>query len=636
MLKSLVAGVLLLLVGVYLLTLRIYMWDAGLCLTLGLLILLVTLLRAFRPPAPHLAAPARLADWVRTRRRQLWQSAALVLALLVGILAHRKASESDFTALFCVWLVALGIFALSLRAGKYDPSKRWNLKRKEWIALAVLLLASLLVRVVGLEQIPGNFGGDEGTQALLSLRLVERPLGNPFATSWYSVPTLSFLLYGGAMRVFGAGVAGARGLSALVGTLTVLTTFLLGRELGGRRMGWVAGIVVGFSAYHLHFSRLASNQVFDPLIATLTFWLLWRALRESEKGATPAAWGWAGLVAGLGWYTYFGSRWVTLIAGIYLALRMIAEPRFWARRHRGMALFAFGWLTMTAPLWLWYLAHPSDLTARSNAVSIFASGWLEQEIRITGSSALSLLGRQMWKSMTAFHLTPDPTFWYHPEAPLLDFVSGALMLVGMTAALLRARWPARALTLIWFWSTLTMAWVMTENPPSSQRGLLMIPAVAFFVGWGVEALLAVLRTAGKLDLAWAHRWVGLALAAIVLINLGFYFGVYTPRRVYGNPTAWIATEVARYCMSYPSAGTTYFFGAPFLYWDFGTLAFLLRGQVGVDVPPGESPQAIMPARFIFVPERADELTALQLRYPGGRVHELRASDQHLLALIYDW
>lgn len=630
MLLTLLAGWFFLLAGTYLLTLRLYVWDAGLCLGLGLLLLSRPLYRAFYPSAPvrAAAAPPRLRDWWTAQRMAVLRGGALGLALLVGLLARRQAPDGDFTALFGAWLIALLLFVLTL------PRWRVTVCTSSALLLGLLLFAALLLRITLLDRIPGNLGGDEGTQALLGLQLIERPLGNPFATSWYAVPTLSLLLYGIGMRLFGVGIAGARALSALVGTLTVGTTFLLGRELGGRRMGWVAALVVASSSYHLHFSRLASNQIFDPLVATLGFWLLWRAWKGGN--AEAAAWGWAGVVLGFGWYTYFGARWVTVMAAAFLGWRMLVEPQFWERQRRGIGLLGLGWLVMTAPLWLWYVAHPADLTARSNAVSIFASGWLTQEMALTGRSVLAVLGQQFWKAVTAFHLTPDPTFWYHPQAPLLDFISGALLLVGMLAAVLRAHWPGRGLTLGWFWSTLLTAWVLTENPPSSQRGLLLIPAVALCIAWGVEAFIEVTRRLRTLPVLWVQRGLGVLLAVMVALNLGFYFGIYTPRRVYGNPSAWVATEVARYCLQTPAEGLTYFFGAPYLYWDFGTLAFLLRAQPGVDVPPGEVPEVTAPARFIFVPERAAELLPVRERYPGGHLVALQTPDQRLLAWIYDW
>ncbi len=356
-------------------------------------------------------------------------------------------------------------------------------------------------------------------------------------------------------------------------------------------------------------------------------------INEDEDAVT--AWGLAGMVAGCGWYFYFGARWVTALVALCLGWRAWVETRFLARHRRGLWTLAAGWLVVTLPLLLWYLAHPSPLTERYRAVSIFASGWLRREVEVTGQSTVLILCQQLWKAVSAFHFTPDPTFWYRPEMPLLDFVSGALLLVGLVATLWRWRWPARGFTLLWWGTTLIVAWGITENPPSSQRGILLLPAVALLIAWGAETLgelLARYREGGKyLPLA--------LLAAACLLNLGFYFGVYTPRRVYGNPSAKTATELVYFVRAHPWPGSTvYFCGAPYLYWDFGALDFLLRDQTGVDVQPDEIPTGVeSPARFILVSERQVELGAVMQRYPGGKLHEIRDPvGDGLLAVIYDW
>ena len=625
---------LLLLAGSYLWAFQDHVWDGGLLILLGLAGFTILLGRTFYPrripSARQFAAPGQVPAhrWLR------W--GALLLSLGVGLASRSRPAGSDFTTLFLLWLLSLATFTGALFMPLRGKWQKPALSRREWLALLGLLVAALGVRVIALGHIPANVGGDEGTQALAGLRLVERPLGNPFATGWYSVPTLSFMAYGLTMRIFGTGIAGTRVLSALIGTLTVLTTWLLGREIGGRKIGALAALVVAFSAYHIHFSRLASNQIADPLIGTLACWLLWRALhrRDSSENSTPVEWGLGGMVMGLGWYLYFGARWVTALVALWLLWRALAEPRFVARRRRGLWTLAGGWLMVTFPLLGWYTLHPSDLTARYNAVSIFASGWLNREIAATGKSAGALLLQQLWKAITAFHLTPDPTFWYRPGIPLLDFILGAFLLVGLIAAALRWRWPSRGFTLLWFCSTLLMAWGLTENPPSSQRGLSLVPAVALLIAWGVTALWEAMprhrRQVQQITLA--------LLAAACILNLGFYFVIYTPRRTYGNPTAEIVTDFARFALEQPLPGsTTYLLGEPYLYWDFGTLAFLLRDQTGVDVPPGTLPQDVpSPARFVLVPERKGELAQINQTYPGGEVTELHAPDGRLLALVYDW
>ncbi len=623
----------LILMGTYLWAFRLYVWDGGLLIALGLVGLSVSLIRTFLPKGIW-RLPSRRHGLTATDHARLWGTVgALLLSAWVGLSARARPVSSDFTDLLLFWLLAIGgfvvVFCLPWRRVKLFPGSL-ALSSLEWKMLALLLGVAFFLRAFGLAWIPANFGGDEGTQALAALRLVEWPLENPFATGWYSVPTMSFLAYGFSMRLFGATIAGARALSACAGTLTVLATFLLGRELSGKGSGWLAALVLTFSAYHIHFSRLASNQIFDPLIGALAFWLLWRAMR----GSSLTVWGLSGLVAGFGWYAYFGARWVTPLLALVIGWRALMEPRFISRYWRGLLVLLAGWSVVTLPLWMWYLAHPEDLSARYNAVSIFASGWLVREVEITGKSAVALLLQQLWKSATAFHLTPDPTFWYRPEAPLLDFVSGAFMLVGIVAAFLRWRWPSRGMILLWFCSTVVMAWGVTENPPSSQRGTILLPAVALLVAWGVEALWEGLAPYK----AFMKRLLLVLLIMACLLNCVFYFGIYTPRRTYGNPTAESATELSRFVLSHPLPGSTvYFFGPPYLYWEFGALAFSLRDQHGLNVEPESAlPQVSVPARFVFVPERLAELAAITGRYPGGVTTELRAADDRLLMLVYDW
>jgi 4-amino-4-deoxy-L-arabinose transferase-like glycosyltransferase len=662
---------LLLLVATYFLASHRYVWDAFLLLglaALGLRWRLVGAIASEKSPWIHPAqlVPRTLAGWGR--------GLTLLVAAAVALAARRESVPRDYTALFLWWLLAVTCYAVTLSVPLLRRMRIAvdRFTKPERYGLVALLLVAFLVRVMALGQIPASLGGDEGTQLLDGLRLIERPLGNPFATGWYSVPTMSFLVYGVGMRIFGATIAGGRMLSVLAGTFTVLTTFLLARTLGGRRVGWLAALLLAFSHYHIHFSRLASNQIFDPLIGTLALWLMWMAIQPGRRVTgdvephmlAPWFWGLAGLVAGGGWYGYFGARWVTILLGLIIVWRMLVEPRFLARHWQGLVLFAGGWMVVVLPLLGWYTVHPSALMERYNAVSIFASGWLEREVVITGKSASALLLQQLWKSATAFHFTFDPTFWYLPQLPLVDFITGAFMIVGIVAALVRVRWPSRAVTLLWFTSTLVMAWVLTENPPSSQRSLLLIPAVALLAAFGVEAfwqLVTQRRATAQLHMASPRMWsfsdgaqvlLGALLVTVVVFNLGFYFGIYTPRRIYGNPTAEIATTFAQFDLRHPylacEAGsescsnpdaqpTVYFFGPPVLYWDFGGMAFLLRNQPGVDVQLGEMPGMVSrPARFVFVGERVNELQAVQAAYPGGVAAQVTSPDGRVLAVVYDW
>lgn len=628
-----------------------YRWDGGLLLIVGLLLLLRIWIQscAGQTRLRVLTCPPSI-PWLAL--------GSTLLSLIVAGVVRNQAPDAGFAGVFLMWLVALALLIVPWGFTLWRTRRTGvGLQRGELLGVVVLLAVAGAVRGIALDRIPANVGGDEGTQLAAALALVSHPLGNPFATGWYSVPTMSFLVYGYGMRVFGASVAGGRAVSAIAGTVGVLSTFLLARELLGRQAAWIASILVACSAYSIHFSRLASNQVFDPLIGATVFWLLLlgerRAVAASrwidgeERGGVirRAAWGLAGVVMGLGWYGYFGARWVTGLAGLYFLWRAWVEPRWLARCWRALAALAWGLLVTVLPLLGWYTRHPSALVERYRAVSIFASGWLAREIALTGRSAADLLMQQLWRAFTAFHVTSDPTFWYRPERPLLDAWVGALMLLGLLDALRHVRWPSRGLLLLWWGSTTLMAWGLTENPPSSQRGLLLMPAVALLAACGLQTLVQLLQLEGTVG-----RLVMIGLLVIVSIsNVEFYFGRYSPRRVYGNPSAEAATTFARWVMEHPGPicsfdatmccrGRVYFLGAPFIYWRFGTLRFMLRDVPGRDVASkAQIPKRLdHPARFAVVPERLAELDVVRSRFPSGHLEILRAHDGRPLMYVYDW
>ena len=583
----------------------------------------------------------RLPAWVRDHPwRALIALVGATLALLAGWLARQRPDAAGFGDLLWLWLLGVVGFLLafapplSFREARARLGRWLRGNRVELAGLAVLLLAALAVRAFDLEHIPANLGGDEGVQGMAALELLGPPLRNPFSTGWFAVPTMSFLWYGLGMRLFGESVAGLRAPSALVGTFTVLTTFLLARELWGRRVGWLAAVALTCSHFHIHFSRLGSNQIVDGLFVTLALWLLVRGLRSRR----PLYFALSGAVAGLGWYGYFGARLVGIVVALYLAWRLVVEYRFLARYGGQLLLLLIAVLIVAAPLLLHFSQHPDRMTSRLEQVSIFASGWLEREQEITGRSGGSLLLEQFCKSVSAFNYTLDPTSWYRSSIPLLDFVSGALFVLGMVWLMARYRWPANGLLLVWFWSALIIGWVLTENPPSSMRMTGVAPALSILVALGLDWLTRLTSHVARFTPQVSRLACCAALAVIAILNLRYYFAVYTPTRVYGNPTAEIATELARYLERQEDGLTVYFYAPPRMYWDFGTLSFMARNVEGMDVPEGQFPEPDQArgARFVFLPHRLDEFNVIRAQYPGGlEIPFYSVADGRLLYVLYE-
>jgi hypothetical protein len=216
--------------------------------------------------------------------------------------------------------------------------------------------------------------------------------------------------------------------------------------------------------------------------------------------------------------------------------------------------------------------------------------------------------------------------WYGADRPLLGFLPGLFAVLGMAWAL--GKWRERRcfLLLLWFWAVIVSGGMLTESPPSSQRLVIAIPAVALLVALGLEQTVRLAWRLLVLDRRWANLLLGLLVLILMAGSVHFYFVEYTPQRRYGSANGEMATMMGHYLQTMDGRTDAYLFGAPRIYWSFGTMQFLAPRVQGQDVIepleappdlPGEGQQAV----FLFLPERRQELAWVEEGYPGGEVFE---------------
>jgi glycosyltransferase AglD len=103
------------------------------------------------------------------------------------------------------------------------------------------------------------------------------------------------------MAVFGTDPLLPRWIVMLLGALTTLPTFLLGREIANRNVGILAALLVATSSAHIAVnSHIAWSNCLTPLLTTTSFCLLARAQRPSGGYALAAG----GLAFGLALQTH--------------------------------------------------------------------------------------------------------------------------------------------------------------------------------------------------------------------------------------------------------------------------------------------------------------------------------------------
>jgi len=553
---------------------------------------------------------------------------------------------------------------LDLVIGDGAPRGRGNLsassmlfkeRAQRWVAshgweiglLLVLIAGAFWLRAWRIDSIPWTLGGDEGSQGMWARDVIGGRLPNMFGLGWLAVPNLSFYWQALWLLLAGDNIVGLRLPWALVGALTVLGTYLLVRRLFDRRLALLTGFLLATYHFHIHYSRLGSNQVADPLFVVWALYLMvvgWQAGGDATaraRGRGRWAWAASGIIAGLAFYFYAGSRQVPVVLLAVIATAALTEKDFLRERANDLLVMLGGFFVAAGPMVLYALQHPNDFNARLNQVGIFQSHWVEAAEQATGRGRSSLLVEQFRKAFFAFNFYKDRVAWYGPSIPLLDFFASIFFVFGGAISVSRLRQaqdvPASgpvkpvwryAVFVVWFVLVVVLGGALTENPPSSQRLVGSAVPAMFFVAVALRELSLVLRELWDLPELGRRVLVGVVAVALALISLRYYFGPYQDSWTYGSFNAEVATRIGYYLRDLGPEWKEYFFGAPRMYADFGSTPFIAKGITLFDArePLIGAPYFVDPnhkAVFIFLPERIGELDLVRQAFPNGVTEEIQ-------------
>lgn len=542
----------------------------------------------------------------------------------VVVLSWGRSEQADHTLVVTAWLV--GVVGLLVAAGAIESVGALRSWRPTWqLAVAAAVVAvGFVLRIVQLDRFPRVVDADGMGFALVARDVADGRLRDPFSTGYLDHPALWSYAQRTVMSATGESLAGARTLSALVGTAAVAATIAWGRRLGGWTVGLVAGALLATSPMHLHFSRLALNNVTDSLALPLVLVLLDRAVVDHRRPAAAAA----GLVLGLALYGYLGARVlvpIVALASIVLLVR--------ARRHDELAIAGrlLGWvaagaLVAVAPLVVHYVEHPADLTARDDQVSIFA-GWLDTEAATTGDPKLEILADQALDGLLLPVLAGRQM--YHPPAPLVGWPLAIGAAIGLGVLISRLRTSRHAVVLAITW-VVPLAAIATTVGLFSHRWVVGTPVVATTAAFGIVAVGQLLRAARPLP---PSALAGAAAALVVVVGAVHAVGFFREENAiaqHGDPNSLVATELAGQLGTEPAGSTVVVAFAPRMsFRSHATVPFLAdhvnaadlvdplaSGASVPDVPPG--------TLFVFLPERRGELVHVRARHPGGDEHSVTA------------
>ena len=297
------------------------------------------------------------------------------------------------------------------------------------------------------------------------------------------------------------------------GLVTLPFIYLLGKELGNRRVGLIAMVMTGIAYWPNVISRFGLRFPLYPLFVAPTLYFLVRGLRRMNRNDFILS----GIFLGIGLHGYTPIRALPFVVVLAVLLYIIHSH---SKGHRKEALLGLALITLLSlviflPLLRYMLENPTMFFFRT------ASRIGTTERPLPGP-LIGIFLQNTWNALTMF-FWQDGVVWVHsiPLRPALDVVSAGLFFAGSVLVLVRyirkRNWLdiflLLSIPLLMLPSILSLAFP-DENPSLNRTAGAIIP-VFILIALALDGLLSSLNTnLGKRAGLVATWVVGLGLVGL--------------------------------------------------------------------------------------------------------------------------
>ncbi|MDQ3248829.1 MAG: glycosyltransferase family 39 protein, partial [Chloroflexota bacterium] len=478
-----------------------------------------------------------------------------------------------------------------------------------------------------------------------------------FTTGFLDHPTLFHYVQAGAMRLFGETETGLRLLSVSFGALCIPLMYAIGRVGWGRLAGLTAGWLMLVSHLHLHYSRIALNNI-ESVWFTILFVLLLMLTYElaptqavnhplatepdqapspNTLDQRPLLWVMlAGLTLGLGQYFYYGSRLMPVIGALLVVL-------LWWKKRINATQVVFLIITVfvaCAPLAAHYSKNMPALLNRMRGVNVFNAAGMAHTL---GAAAVwpqdlpHLFWVQLLRNLNFYVQTGDVSAFYLGDLPAFDPLTVLFFWLGLGVVLTNARRFHETALLLWFGLGVLLAGILTNDAPNGPRLIVVVSVVFLIAGVFLQ------KTANQFAQLWPKwsKYLTVVLCtAIAFITLQLNYTTYFVRYAHQAPLLMPIT-MAHEMDTNRQAYTAYLLGAPNFFVEHGVIRFVARAadvynlyQIDELAQLTLNTTSSKGLSFFVLPNRAAELAQIAARFPNGRQTERFDPLGRLLYTVY--
>lgn len=392
-----------------------------------------------------------------------------------------------------------------------------------WILLFLIVSAGFLIRVVNIENAPPGVYPDEAVNGIDAMNVLTEEQWHWFYEANNGREGLFMNLIALCFKFLGVSVLTLKLPSIIFGTLTILGTYLLAKEIFNRRTGLISAFLVATGFWAINFSRISFRANMLPAILVFSFYFLFKGIR-TKKWYDFAA---GGLVFGIGLHTYIAFRIAPLILVVMLAALVISRKNFFKDYWKAILVFSlFAFLSAAPMLYTFFVAHPEYWQSRTSEISITNPEVNEGHLFITFFKTLSL-------AVLKYNVWGDQN-WRHnyPPYAILDPITGIAFTFGFVYAVIRffhllylrfarneyhSRLKVYIFLISWFFIMIIPEVMAAEGNPHALRSIGTLPVVFILSALAFEYFFRKSEHYSGLS-----KKITVALAVFMLIFIGIF------------------------------------------------------------------------------------------------------------------
>jgi hypothetical protein len=548
--------------------------------------------------------PAKLPEYDIHKDPMTIRLPGIVVALPLAALAFLSFGNNQFNTLnVLLWLLSLFalIWAFWLPAREQDTwmervrdkisKSEWRITvDRSWLVIFAGIALILFFRLYRLSEVPPEMFSDHA-EKLLDVWDVLHGETRIFFPRNTGREAMQMYMTAATIQLFGTGYShlSLKIGTVLAGLLTLPFLYLLGKELGSRKIGFLAIVFAGVAYWPNVISRVGLRFPLYPLFVAPTLYYLLRGIRTSNRNDFIIS----GLFLGIGLHGYTPIRILPIVVLVAIGIFLLHRQSRGVRRQTLWFLLILSLISLVVflPLLRYAVENPAIFTFRS-----FSR--LGSISRPLPGSAGQIFLHNLWDAITSF-AWDNGNIWVVSltHRPALDIVSAALFFSGVLLLMIRYLRRRHWLDLFLLLSVplLMMPSILSltfpeENPALNRLSGAIVP-IFMIVAVSLDSLMSSISSRLGKELGPKVAF-GFGVACVLVASMQNYRLVFIEYQRVFEQSSWNTSEMGQVVRQFTST-----VGSPDTAWVVAYPHWVDTRLVGINAGFPLKDYAIWPEAF---------------------------------------